>query len=202
MVTFSVPQKANGGRPFRFSVEERTVLLAGSRHRSLEPQLCRDVAEGFSRLGFGFFVGCATGVDQSFRTMLADSPWRADTWVGCAFRSRARAARRLGLDAFVVSPPGVSPRVALYRRTLWMVRRCTVAALWPERPQDLGWGPGSRVVLRTCMANLKPVFVASGRPPRVHAAYRVLPADLFGVVRGYWVVADPYGEGGFCDDSN
>ena len=90
----------------------------------------------------------------------------------------------------------------VYRRTLWMVRRCTVAALWPERPQDLGWGPGSRVVLRTCMANLKPVFVAAGRPPRVHAAYRVLPADLFGVVRGYWVVADPYGEGGFCDDSN
>ena len=52
------------------------------------------------------------------------------------------------------------------------------------------------------MANLKPVFVASGRPPRVHAAYRVLPAHLFGVVRGYSVVADPYGEGGFCDDSN
>ena len=200
MVTFSVPETAGGRRPFRFSVEGRNALLAGSRYRALDPQLCRDVAEGLARLGFGFFVGCARGVDESFRSALAASPWREDTWVACAFRSRARAAHRQGLDAFVVVPDGVSPKVALYRRTLWMVRRCSLAVLWPERPQDLAWGPGSRLVLRSCLANLKPVFVAAGRPPRVPAAYQVRPADLFGVVRGYWVVADPYGEGGTCDD--
>ena len=200
MVTFSVPETAHGRRPFRFSVEGRNALLAGSRYRLLDPQLCRDVAEGLARLGFGFFVGCARGVDESFRSALADSPWREDTWVACAFRSRARAAHRQGLDAFVVVPDGVSPKVALYRRTLWMVRRCSLAVLWPERPQDLAWGPGSRLVLRSCLANLKPIFVAAGRPPRVPAAYHVRPADLFGVVRGYWVVADPYGEGGTCDD--
>ena len=96
----------------------------------LDPQLCRDVAEGLSRLGFGFFVGCARGVDESFRSVPADSPWREDTWVACAVRSRACASRRQGLDA----------------------------------------------------------SVAAGRPPRVPAAYQVLPADLFGVVHGYWIV--------------
>ena len=91
MVTFSVPETAGGRRPFRFSVEGPNALLAGSRYRRLDPQLCRDVAEGLARLGFGFFVGCARGVDESFRSVLADSPWREDTWVACAFRSRPKA---------------------------------------------------------------------------------------------------------------
>ena len=32
------------------------------------------------------------------------------------------------------------------------------------------------------------------------AAYHALPADLFAAVRGYWIVADPYGDGDTCDD--
>ena len=197
MVTFCVPGR--GGRPVRFSVAPRAALLAGSRYRDLPEQTCRDVLEGLSRLGFGYFVGCAHGVDASFRRCLSRSLWSEHAYVACAFNSRARAVRRQGLDAFVVVPDGLPPKVALYRRTLWMVRRCTVAVLWPERPQDLAWGPGSRLVFRSCLGNLKPVFVVAGRPPRVPAAYQVLPADLFGV-RGYWVVAHTYGDGGTCDD--
>ena len=57
-------------------------------------------------------------------------------------------------------------------------------------------------VFRSALANLKPLFVVAERRPVVPAAYHVLPADLFAAVRGFWVVADPYGDGGTCDDDH
>ena len=161
MVTFSVPQRAGGGRPFRFSVEERTVLVAGSRHRSLEPQLCRDVAQGFSRLGFGFFVGCAAGVDQSFRTMLADSPWREDTWVGCAFRSRARTGPAsgsgclCGVSARPVARRGALPPYALDGAPLHGGRAVARAAAGP--------GLGSRIPPGAALLHGQPQTGVRGR---------------------------------------
>jgi hypothetical protein len=57
-------------------------------------------------------------------------------------------------------------------------------------------------VIRSALANLKPLFIVGERRPVVPAAYHVLPADLFAAVRGCWVVADPYGDGGTCDDDH
>ena len=62
------------------------------------------------------------------------------------------------------------------------------------------WGPGSRLVFRAAMYHLKPVFVAAQDPPPESVHYRLLPADLFGVLRGYWAVPHPFGDGGPCDD--
>jgi len=201
MVTFCVPQVEGGCGVFRFAVAGCTAMLAGSRDYEVGEQTCCDILGGLARLGLGFYVGCDCGVDESFRRALSRSPWREDAWIACASARRAWAARRLGLDAFVVVPRGLSPEIARYRRTLWMVRRCALAILFPDCRQDGKWGSLSRLVFRSALANLKPLFVVGERCPAVPAAYHVLPAELFAAVQGYWVVADPYyGDGDTCDD--
>jgi len=201
MVTFCVPQAEGGCGEFRFAVAGSTAMLAGSRSLKIDEQTCREILGGLARLGLGFYVGCGPGVDESFRRALSHSPWRRDAWVACASRRRAWAARSLGLDAFVVVPRGLSLKIARYRRTLWMVRRCALAILFPDCRPDGAWGSLSRLVFRTALANLKPLFVVGERCPAVPAAYHVLSAELFAAVRGYWVVADPYyGDGETCDD--
>ena len=202
MVTFCVPRAAMACGEFRFAVTGCTALLAGGRSYEVGERTCRDILGGLARLGLGYYIGCGAGVDAGFRRALSHSPWRKDAWVACASRRRAWAARGLGLDAYVVVPRGLSPEVARYRRTLWMVRRCALAILFPDCRQDGTWGAGSRLVFRSALANLKPVFVVTERQPVVPAAYHVLPADLFTAVRGFWVVADPYGDGGTCDDDH
>ncbi len=202
MVTFCVPRAERGCAAFRFAVSGCTALLAGSRGYEVGEQTCRDILGGLARLGLGFYVGCDSGVEESFRRALSHSPWRKDAWIACASRRRAWAARSLGLDAYVVVPRGLSREVARYRRTLWMVRRCALAILFPDCRQDGTWGSGSRLVIRSALANLKPLFIVGERRPVVPAAYHVLPADLFAAVRGFWVVADPYGDGGTCDDDH
>ena len=49
----------------------RSVLFAGSRRGQVEQPVCRALVERFRRHGFGFFVGCAAGVDAAFRAALA-----------------------------------------------------------------------------------------------------------------------------------
>jgi len=201
MVTFYVPRAGEGCADFRFAVCGNTAMVTGSRSYEIGEQTCRDILGGLARLGLGFYVGCGAGVEESFRHALSRSPWRKDAWIACASRRRARAARSLGLDAFVVVPRGLRPEIARYRRTLWMVRRCVLAVLFPDCRQDGQWGAVSRLVFRTALANLKPLFVVADRCPAVPAAYHILPAELFATVRGYWVVADPYyGDGDTCDD--
>jgi len=198
MVSFQVGG-APAGRALRFSVPEAGVLLAGSRGRQVPQPVCRSLVEGLGRQGFAFLVGCAPGVDKSFRQALSRSPYAERTLVACAFRSRARALSGSGLGACWVVPPGLSPKAALRRRTLWLVKRCCLAVLFPEDPCTGQWGPGSRLVYRICLDQLKPLFVVCSAAPRQSEHVRVAGSTLYGV-RGYWVVPHPIADGGPCDD--
>ena len=94
--------------------------------------VCRALVERFRRHGFGFFVGCAAGVDAAFRAALAHSACGPDeVFVGCAFGNRARRCRAEGLSASAVGPEGI-PRAALQRRTLWLVKRSSLVVLFPR----------------------------------------------------------------------
>jgi len=198
MVSFQVGG-APAGRGLRFSVPEAGVLVAGSRGRQVPQSVCRLLVQGLGRQGFAFLVGCAPGVDRSFRQALSDSLYAERTLVACAFRSRVRAFSGSGLGACWVVPPGLSPKAALRRRTLWLVKRCCLAVLFPEDPCTGEWGPGSRLVYRSCLDQLKPLFVVGSTAPRQSEHVRVAGSTLYGV-RGYWVVPHPITDGGPCDD--
>ena len=206
MVTFSVPLKCWEGEKdekqifFRFSVPAWSVLFAGSRYLEVPSKTCLGLLEGFSHLGFSFYIGCADGVDRCFRRAAAGSLYRDRCFVACAFPNRLNSAYSYGLFASVVVPENLSPKAALHRRTIWMVKRCSMAVLFPENPLDHSWGKGSKLVLRASMYHLKPVFVVSSNPPKSSIHYRVLSSSLFGVVEGWWVVPHPIKEGGTCDD--
>ena len=196
MVTFKV-----GAEPaVQFKVQARSVLFAGSRCGQVQGSVSRALIESFRRQGFGFFVGCADGVDAAFRQALADSECRRDeVFVGCAFEPRAQRCRAQGLFASAVVPEGIPPKAALARRTLWLVKRSSVVVLFPERPGDGLWGPGSRLAFRSSLYHLKPAFVVASRPPAAPAYCRVVASDLFATVDGYWVVPHTFRDG-FCDD--
>ncbi len=198
MVRFSVPVRGKAPA-FRFSVQELGVLFAGSRHQRVPQEVCRALVQGLGDSGFRFWVGCAPGVDQSFRKALSASPHRERVFVGCAFSERISSPTSYGLFASVVVPRGLSPAAALRRRTLWLVKRSCLVVLFPEIPLSTQWGAGSRLVYRSALEQLKPVFAVCSTPPASSPDYRVLPSELFGV-HGYWVVPHPLEEGGFCDD--
>ena len=44
---------------------------------------------------------------------------------------------------------------------------------------DNQWGAGSRLVFRSALYHLKPLFVVASRPPRAPAFCQVAAADLF-----------------------
>ena len=83
-----------------------------------------------------------------------------------------------------------------------MVKRSALVVLFPESPFDGIWGSGSHLVFRSSMYHLKPVFVVSRKAPKESVHYRMAESDLFGAVRGYWVVPHPIEEGGTCDDED
>ena len=116
---------------------------------------------------------------------------------------RVRPARTAlpgrGLFASAVVPEGIPPRAPLARRTLWLVKRSSLVVLFPERPADRQWGPGSRLAYRSALYHLKPTFVVASRPPVAPAFCRVAAADLFATVDGYWVVPHTFRDG-LCDD--
>ena len=199
MVRISVPVRGGveAGGAFRFRVQPLGVLLAGSRSGVLPQGLCRQVVRRLAAEGFAFFVGCAPGVDASFRLALAQEGLGRKSFVACASRDRLRGS--CGLFASVVVPPGLSMAAALHRRTVWMVKRCCMAVLFPEGA-DRSWGPGSRLVLRAALEQLKPVFVASGTEPRAPAPAVLLPGSLYGLVGGWWVVPHPIHADGPCDE--
>ena len=172
------------------------VLLAGSRSGELPEALCCELVWRLGDDGLDFVVGCAPGVDRSFRLALAREGLAARSFVACASRERLRCA--YGLPAAVVVPEALSMAAALHRRTVWMVRRSSVVVLFPEG-RDGSWGPGSRLVLRTALEQGKPVFVASGTEPRVPAPAAILPGSLYGLVRGWWVVPHAVHADTLCD---
>ena len=198
MVRFIVPA-AGGGRGFRFSVEPLGVLFAGSRHGRVPQAVCRALIGGLAREGFSFWVGCAPGVDRSFRKALSESEYAERVFVGCAFRSRERSASNYGLFASAVAPEGLSAKAALRRRTLWLVKRSCLVVLFPEDPCTGGWGKGSKLVYRSALDQLKPVFGVCSSAPKGSDHYRVIGSSLYGVA-GFWVVPHPVTEGGPCDE--
>ena len=202
MVTFRVNGRTCGREGLEFSVSGRMVLVAGSRHLEVGAETCGDLLQGFHRLGLHFFVGCARGVDRSFRKALSESSFSEEGFVACAFSSRSHRAQGRGLCAQVVVPEGLHPKAALRRRTLWMVKRSGLVVLFPESPFDGVWGPGSHLVFRASMYHLKPVFIVSSKAPKESVHYLVAESDLFGVVQGFWVVPHPIEEGGPCDDED
>ena len=198
MVRIGVPVRGCGDTEgaFRFLAGRPEVLLAGSRSGSLPEALCREVVRRLSSDGFGFLVGCATGVDLSFRVALAREQLAGKTVVACA--SRERLSQSCGLPASVVVPEGLSMAAALHRRTVWMVTNCRMVVLFPKG-RDGSWGPGSRLVLRTAVDQGRPVFVASGMEPRGAAPAVLVPGSLYGLVRGWWVVPQPIHADALCD---
>jgi len=185
---------------FRLSVSESPVLFAGLRFRELPQRTCQDLVHQCASHGLGFIVGCAKGVDCSFRKALAHSPHKDRCFVACAFPNRVKYPYSYGLFASVVVPNNLPPKDALHRITLWMIKRCSMVVLFPENPLDGSWGKGSRLVFRASMYHLKPVFMVSSNPPKNSIHYKVLSSNLFGVVDGYWVVPCPLREGGTCDN--
>ena len=198
MVSFIVPV-GGGGPEFRFSVDELGVLFAGSRHGEVPQAVCRPLIGGLARDGFSFWVGCASGVDRSFRKALSTSEYADRVFVGCAFGRRVRSLSNYGLFASVVVPKGLSPKAALRRRTLWLVKRSCLVVLFPEDPTTGEWGKGSKLVYRSALDQLKPVFVICPSFPKGSDHYRVIGSCLYGV-QGYWVVPHPITEGGPCDE--
>ncbi len=140
MVNFSVPSKEEGGKTegkyFRFSVPVKSVLFAGSRYLEVPQRTCQDLVQQFAHHGFSFLVGCADGIDRSFRRALAHSPYKDRCFVACAFPNRVKYFYSYGLFASVIVPKNIPPKAALHRRTLWMVKRCSMVVLFPENPND------------------------------------------------------------------
>ncbi len=200
MVSFSVPTKEEGGKYFRFSVSSWSVLFAGSRFGDVSQRICQGLIQVLAHVGFSFYIGCAAGVDRCFRRTLAKSPYRDRCFVACAFPNRVKPSHSYGLFASVVVPKNLPPKAALHRRTLWLVKRCSMVVLFPENPLNQSWGKGSSLVFRASRYNLKPVFVVSSCPPKSSIHYRVLSLSLFGVADGYWVVPQPLMDRGTCDD--
>ena len=181
-----------------FQVATRSVAFAGSRHGSPSTFVTRSLVHVFGELGFGFLTGCAPGVDEAFRTALEASRYTETCFIACAFDSRAR---RVPLPAGRVVPDGLSPRAALHRRTVWLVRRASMLVLFPVDPVTGRWGRGSALAFQTARYNLVPVFVVGTFRPSPAPGYLVVPANLFGIVEGYWVYPQPVVEGGTCEDA-
>lgn len=204
MVEISIPIKSESqtGKQefFTFKVQPLAVMLAGSRNLELSREYCLPVVRELHSRGFGFFVGCAPGVDQSFRKVLAFEPFKARSFVACAFENRTKYKYTYGLDASVVVPEKISVPAALARRTIWMARRCQFLVLFPDDPLTQNWGKGSRLAFNTATFNLKPVFVLSEHRPPYSEFYHIFSASFFDVVPGYWVVPHTYKLGGTCED--
>ena len=168
MYTFSV-SNAPDSNSRCFQVRPPVVAFAGSRHGSLTCSVCSSLVHSFHALGLSLLTGCAPGIDECFRRVMAQKPYEEHSMVACAFESRALRFESEGLPGIAVVPEGLSPAAALHRRTVWMVRRCGLLVLFPAHPVFGHWGRGSTLAFRTAVYNLKPVFAAS---PSLAVGYR------------------------------
>ena len=184
MVTFSIPRTATS-----FRVHPQAVAFAGSRNGAVRRDTAVALVEGFHHLGFGFLTGCASGIDQCFRSAFATkSAFAQRSIVACAFEDRARRFSVGEIFASTVAPTGLSPAAALHHRTVWLVRHCSLLLLFPENPRTGRWGCGSRLAFDTARHNLKPVFLVADKTTTPSAGEAIHAANLFGILDGYWVV--------------
>ena len=188
MVTFSVPRRS-GSHPVSFRVRPQAVAFAGSRNGAVHCDTASALVEGFAHLVFGFLTGCAPGIDRCFRITFASNNDVAErSIVACAFEDRSRRFSVGEIFATTVVPDGLSPAAALHRRTVWVVRHCSLLVLFPDNPVTGIWGRGSRLAFTTARHNLKPVFLVTSFPPKPSVGESIFQSNLFGVVDGYWVV--------------
>ena len=200
MVTFHVPSAECEAGRLVFQVPARAVLLAGSRHGTVEPHSASALVEHLSEAGFGCLIGCAPGIDAAFRDAVSSVESARETaFIACAFDSRVHQNERLGLTASRVVPDGLSAAAALRRRTLWMVKRSVLLILFPDDPVTGRWGKGSRLAFTASLFQVKPVFVVTARRPSDSPHYHVIPDSFFGIMNGYWTVPHPT-EFGTCDE--
>ncbi len=123
MVTFHVPTRNTAEDRLVFKVPERAVLLAGSRHGIVAPQTATRLVAHLCKAGFGLLIGCAPGIDASFRDAVRrNEDARETSFIACAFAGRVGQSEDAGLTAGVVVPDGLSAAASLRRRTLWMVK--------------------------------------------------------------------------------
>ena len=160
------------------------VCFAGSRYGSVQEAAALISALASTRVSF--LVGCAPGVDRSFRQALVAHAARST--VHCAFPARARQIAESGLQTVCTVCSAPSPAAALHRRTVSMVSDCTSLVLFPDNPRTGTWGRGSTLAFRTAVQQHKRVFVVTAIPPLAKRDTRVIPASLCGVVSGYLVV--------------
>ena len=137
------------------------VAFAGSRHGAVKEAAA--IVSELASQGASFLVGCAPGVDLSFRQALV--PFASRTTVHCAFPSRARHISQTGLEAVCKVGNTPSPAAALHRRTVGMVSACTHLIVFPDNPRTGAWGRGSSLALRTAVQQHKQVFVVTATPP-------------------------------------
>lgn len=163
----------------------RSIIgFAGSRYRSV-PEASA-IVSALSSQGVSFLVGCAQGVDRSFRQALVD--YASYTTVHCAFSARINQIALSGLTALCRVGNAPSPAAALHRRTVGMISECTSLVLFPDNPRTGTWGRGSTLAFRTAVQQHKRVFVVTTVPPLANRHTHIVQASLCGVVSGYLVV--------------
>jgi hypothetical protein len=141
MITFTASRPAGSAeKSVLFSVTRVSVLFAGSRGASPSRYTYDLLVKRFARLGLGFLVGYVDGVNRKFHQAAASSRFRHRCFVACAFASRKNPLHSFYLFAAMAVTPGLHPKMAQRRRTLWMVERCSMAVLLPELPGDYTWG--------------------------------------------------------------
>ena len=189
MILFSIPVKDGF---FSFNVENGRVMFAGSRYADIDSKVTKGLVDRFGRLGFSFLTGCANGVDRSFRHALSESDYTESTIIACAFKERTYNLK--GMFSLFVVPQGLSPKVALAKRTLWMTCRCSLLVLFPSDPI----GKGSALAFKSAIYNNKPVFVVTDKRPEENSLFSVYKSNLFGIVEGFWCIPPVYKETGLC----
>ena len=126
------------------------VGFAGSRSLVLPPAFCSAVASFFSHFGCSFAVGCCSGADASFLSVLSTT-YRSRSRFYRAFASRSSRGLHV---AFTASAP---PRIAPAVRTRAFVRACSFLVVCSTLPL----GRGSALAVRVARSHGVPVLVVA-----------------------------------------
>ena len=126
------------------------VGFAGSRSLVLPPAFCSAVVSFFSSFACRFAVGCCSGADASFLSVLSSSPDLTSR--SSFFRAFASRSSRGLHVAFTASAP---PRVATAVRTRAFVRACSFLVVCSPLPL----GRGSALAVRVAHSVGVPALV-------------------------------------------
>jgi len=185
MLSYSVPHKVS----FQDFDIEPIVMFAGSRCGFVPKKITETLVSALAKEGFTFLVGCAKGIDYSFRLALSKCNMHKRSFVACAFVGRADIRNSLGLPAYLAVPEFMTPKAALHMRTVYLVDKTAIAIVFPDNPHTNIWGRGSKLVIRECIKKGKPVFVVSNKILEESQEYKILPSTLYGTITGYWILS-------------